>query len=909
MVITKEHIESYLQCEYKAYLQRAGNIGNKTEYELFFHDIQKKHTPQAVQRLLQSTEKCLPAEDIEIDIDILKERYNAIINGSIVVDDFHVRVEVLQKVTIPSRLGDFSYIPLIVSYKENLTKKEKLLLAAIALLLEEKQGYKAEYGKIVHGRKCTITKVQFKAFIGEASKVLIDIKSLWTEHIEPPFMLNAQCKICEYQCFCRKKANDSDHLSLLGGIKQKEIKKWNSKGYFTINQLSYAFRPRRKRKQTRNDRRSYRFELKALAIRESKVHVYEIPQPLKKSNVQIYFDVEGISDRNSYYLIGVVVVSEHAVDEFSLWANTVHEEIDILRRFLDIIGRYKSYTLYHYGTYETTYLKRMCKIVDQHTVTTINAVLEHCCNLLSYFYSHIYLPTYTNGLKEIGRYLGFTWTHAKASGIQSIVWRRKWELTKVNALKDTLQQYNKEDCYALITIKKLIDSLIDENNKADSASQTVYCDELKGPTSFNFQIGNFSLPEMESITKSAYFDYQRERVFVRTDKSIKQSQSQKIKKKNRRNLKPNTRAEISVALCNKCQGRNIIAGKSLSKQTIDLRFFHSGVKRWVTRIHSHVYTCLDCKHKFIPVQYKQITSQYCHNLISWTVFQNIVNKQSPQQIGANFYELFDILLARTVVYEFRDYVYAYYQSTYEQLYRRIVSSDVIYVDETPIKLSDEDGYGWVFTNNTEVVIIYKSTREGGFLKEYLKGFNGVLVSDFYPAYNSLNCKQQKCLVHLIRDLNDDLLKHPFDDEFKEMTHDFTILLQTIVKTIDEYGLKKRHLHKHYKGVERFFSKILSTDFTSEIAIKYKKRFTRNKKELFEFLNYDNVSWNNTNAEHAIKLLAIHRNNTFKWFKSTKIGNYLKLISIYQTCRYNEVSFLKFLTSKERDLIRYCKKYS
>ncbi len=255
MTITREHIENYLQCEYKAYLQRARIIGNKTEYELFFHDIQKKHTSQFVQKFLQSSEKCLSAEEIEIDTDILKKQYNAIINGSIVVNDFHVRVEVLQKVTIPSKLGDFSYVPLISSYKEKLTRNEKISLTIIDLLLEEKQGYKAVYGKIVHGRKCKSTKVHFKAFRGEASKVLLDIKSLWTEHIEPSFMLSAQCKICEYHDLCRKKAINIDHLSLLGGIKPNEIKKWNSKGYFTINQLSYAFRPRRKRKQTHNDKK------------------------------------------------------------------------------------------------------------------------------------------------------------------------------------------------------------------------------------------------------------------------------------------------------------------------------------------------------------------------------------------------------------------------------------------------------------------------------------------------------------------------------------------------------------------------------------------------------------------------------------------------------------------------------
>ena len=49
------------------------------------------------------------------------------------------------------------------------------------------------------------------------------------------------------------------------------------------------------------------------------------------------------------------------------------------------------------------------------------------------------------------------------------------------------------------------------------------------------------------------------------------------------------------------------------------------------------------------------------------------------------------------------------------------------------------GYVWTFTNMEEVAFMYRPTREGEFLKELLKDFEGVLVSDFYGAYDSLDC--------------------------------------------------------------------------------------------------------------------------------------------------------------------------
>ena len=57
-------------------------------------------------------------------------------------------------------------------------------------------------------------------------------------------------------------------------------------------------------------------------------------------------------------------------------------------------------------------------------------------------------------------------------------------------------------------------------------------------------------------------------------------------------------------------------------------------------------------------------------------------------------------------------------------------------------------------------------RETTLIHRLLEGYEGTLVSDFYGAYDGINCRQQKCLVHLIRDLNDDLWKNPFDSDYE-----------------------------------------------------------------------------------------------------------------------------------------------
>jgi hypothetical protein len=87
-------------------------------------------------------------------------------------------------------------------------------------------------------------------------------------------------------------------------------------------------------------------------------------------------------------------------------------------------------------------------------------------------------------------------------------------------------------------------------------------------------------------------------------------------------------------------------------------------------------------------------------------------------------------------------------------------------------------------------ICTKESREGAFLHEMLNDFKGILVSDFFTAYDALSCDQQKCLIHLMRELNDTVLKHPYDEELKDIVRQFAVLLKPIVDTVDRRGLKK-----------------------------------------------------------------------------------------------------------------------
>ena len=48
-----------------------------------------------------------------------------------------------------------------------------------------------------------------------------------------------------------------------------------------------------------------------------------------------------------------------------------------------------------------------------------------------------------------------------------------------------------------------------------------------------------------------------------------------------------------------------------------------------------------------------------------------------------------------------------------------------------------EGYVWVLTSLEEVAYFYTPTRAGDTIEAMLKDFSGVLVSDFYAAYDAI----------------------------------------------------------------------------------------------------------------------------------------------------------------------------
>ncbi|BFU90856.1 MAG: hypothetical protein NTAFB01_20430 [Nitrospira sp.] len=789
------------------------------------------------------------------------------------------------------------FTPIRFLFTNKLNRDDKLLLTFDALVLSEMLGRKIDRAKIVHGDDHAMQIVKTSTLAREVRKQIEKIATLLSSPSPPDLILNRHCVECEFQTRCRQKAIEKDDLSLLSSLTEKERKKFNGKGIFTVTQLSYTFRPRRRPKRLAGKREKYHHSLKALAIRERKIHIVGGPE-LKIEGTPVYLDVEGLPDHDFYYLIGIRVTTAHGVAQHSLWADTVNEEKQIWTDFLNILSEIENPVLVHYGSFETTFLKRMCdRYGEPPEGSAVANSVESSLNLVSVVFARIYFPAFSNRLKEIAGYLGFTWSDPAASSVQTIAWRHEWEVTKTPSLKAALVTYNAQDCEALELVAS---KLVDLHQDSVSPNDVVRTERLKHENLYGFKRNTFSLPELSAINKAAYWDYQRERVYVKSNACLKIALTRSSRTK--KVLSPNKIIECPrPRSCPKCRSTNFWAWEKKSKSILDLKFMRHGIKRWIILYLFHRYKCQDCGATFSPETMSWTRSKFGHEIVAYSLYQNIGLRLPQESVDRSLNKLFDLRLRMGTTNRFKAKAAETYKETYDALIKRLCNSQLIHADETKISVAGQDGFVWVFANMEEVAYVYSETRQGSTPQNLLKDFTGVLVSDFYTAYDGILCPQQKCLIHLIRDLNDAVLKYPYDEELKRLVKSFADLVKPMVETVDRYGLKSHFLRKHLGSVDRFYRRLSSTGLQSESAETFKERFEKSREKLFTFLVHDGVPWNNNNAEHAVKAFAMLRHTIAGVTSEKGIRDYLVLLSICQTCRYKEVDFLDFLRSGEKDI--------
>jgi len=440
--ITSEILVSYSQCPRKAYLLLCTNQrGTPNEYMSILRQRQEALQRDYIKELKQKR------PDVQsYSPDDLRNGSSFLINAKLKADGFEAECGILTKVAGSSAFGRYSYEPTLFVGTHKIDKHQKLALFFVGYVLGQIQGKQTAVGRIAgaDGRS-------HRTKLENSSRVLVPLLEPlqeWTQisSPDPPaLVLSKHCDYCQFRSICREQAEQEDNISMLSTIStSKAVQRYEKKGIFTVKQLSYLFKPRKRKKSSKKPSATHKPELQALAIRTGKIYLQELPE-LSREPVELFLDIEGVPDQQFYYLIGLLVCKSDTNVNYSFWADTPQDEAQIWRQFLEQVDQYPNAPIYHYGSYEPKAIGKLTRRYETDSENPENRLV----NVNTHIYGKVYFPVRSNSLKDIGNFIGASWTSPNASGLQSLVWRHYWDENQNARFQELLVTYNKEDCHAL----------------------------------------------------------------------------------------------------------------------------------------------------------------------------------------------------------------------------------------------------------------------------------------------------------------------------------------------------------------------------------------------------------------------------------------------------------------------------
>jgi len=229
---------------------------------------------------------------------------------------------------------------------------------------------------------------------------------------------------------------------------------------------------------------------------------------------------------------------------------------------------------------------------------------------------------------------------------------------------------------------------------------------------------------------------------------------------------------------------------------------------------------------------------------------------------------------------------------YEDMKKGLKDKPVLNVDET-------GWYGdwlWCYASAESVVYVIKEGRGQKEVEEVLgKKYSGVLISDLLSAYNKIESKKQKCLIHIVR-----LIKkwHKYYEYDKKMVKYFSRLKKLIKQIIELSESMEKELPKNFTirkaDLIGQLRRMLNKKQGPIKAEKFRKRLLKQIDELVTCLDFVEVSSHNNFVERLLRLSVIMRKITFGNRSEEGSKNHEVIMSLLQTARLKEINPLSFL---------------
>jgi transposase len=227
---------------------------------------------------------------------------------------------------------------------------------------------------------------------------------------------------------------------------------------------------------------------------------------------------------------------------------------------------------------------------------------------------------------------------------------------------------------------------------------------------------------------------------------------------------------------------------------------------------------------------------------------------------------------------------------YRELIQELRRSPSANGDETGWGIDGRPAWLWVFINKMVAVYTIDKSRGKKVVRRVLgRRYEGVLGSDFHSAYNLDGVIQQKCHVHLKRDLKE----VAEDKDGRSQFHRFKKKLKRILD--DGVRAKKRlkepsELQEEKNRLDRRVVNLCNEEWKDKDCLRLVKRLRGRGKDLFTFLTRD-IDPDNNIAERGIRPAVVMRKNSYGNRSSKGANTTSVMLSVVETCDLKDQNFL------------------
>jgi transposase len=231
----------------------------------------------------------------------------------------------------------------------------------------------------------------------------------------------------------------------------------------------------------------------------------------------------------------------------------------------------------------------------------------------------------------------------------------------------------------------------------------------------------------------------------------------------------------------------------------------------------------------------------------------------------------------------------------EQLLDLLRNSPVVQGDETGWRINGKTAWAWCFGDVRLAIFLIDHHRSRDVIVRVLgASFAGTLVSDFYAAYNGLDCVKQRCLVHLLRELAKLREELPWQSVRAFIQPLIDLFCDAISLGKDRDQLNAAAFAQACQAIrDRFDELLLNSQSQHPDCLRIWRRLFKHYDELFTFLDDRRVPADNNASERDIRSLAAARNDGGTHRALWSAAAFGRLKSIIVTGMKNGVRFAQY----------------